>query len=171
MDSSTAEFTRQWTAAQAKVAAFIGSMVFDISDRDDLLQDCAVAAMTSYSRYDPARPFSAWIIGVARNQIRLYLRRKSNEPHLFDEETLDSLVTAFSRIRPEQEQKLNHLDRCIDHLDSRARHLCELRYTHNLKPAAIAKQLNITPNTAAKSLQRIREQLRACLEKTALSPS
>ncbi len=171
MDSSTAEFTRQWTAALPKVAAFIGSMVFDITDRDDVLQDCAVAAMTSYDRYDPARPFPAWVIGVARNQVRLYLRRKSNDPHTFDEDALDSLVAAFSRIRPEQEQKLAHLEHCINKLDDKARHLCELRYTHDLKPAAIAKQLNITPNTTAKSLQRIREQLRACLDKTSLSPS
>jgi len=171
MDQSTAEFTRQWTAALPKVAAFVGSMVFDVTDRDDVLQDCAVAAMTSYDRYDPSRPFSAWVIGVARNQIRLYLRRKSNDPHIFDEDALDSLVAAFSRIRPEQEQKLTQLEHCVDQLEGRSRQLCELRYSRDLKPAAIAKELNMAPNTVAKSLQRIREQLRDCLEKTSLSPS
>lgn len=171
MDSSTADFTRQWTAALPKVAAFVGSMVFDAGDRDDVLQDCAVAAMTSYDRYDPSRPFAAWVIGVARNQVRLYLRRKSNDPHIFDEEALDSLVEAFARVQPEQEQKLTRLEHCVDQLEGRSRQLCELRYSHDLKPAAIAKKLNMTPNTVAKSLQRIREQLRDCLEKTSLSPS
>jgi RNA polymerase sigma-70 factor (ECF subfamily) len=166
MDPSTAEFTRQWTAALPKVAAFVGSMVFDISDRDDVLQDCAVAAMTSFERYDSSRPFAAWVIGVARNQVRLYLRRKSNDPHIFDEDALDSLVEAFARVRPEQEQKLTHLEICVEQLEGRARQLCELRYVHDLKPAAIAKELKMTPNTVAKSLQRIREQLRDCIEKT-----
>ncbi|MEJ6729765.1 MAG: sigma-70 family RNA polymerase sigma factor, partial [Akkermansiaceae bacterium] len=92
MDSSTAQFTRLWTANLPKVAAFVGSMVHQVSDRDDVLQDCAVAAMTSFERYDPERPFPAWVIGVARNQVRLYLRRKSKDPHVFDDEVLDLLV-------------------------------------------------------------------------------
>ena len=169
MEPSTAEFTRQWTTALPKVAAFVGSMVFEVSDRDDVLQDCAVAAMTSFERYDSSRPFAAWVIGVARNQIRLYLRRKSNDPHIFDEEALDNLVAAFSRPRPEQEQELPRLEHCVDQLKGRARRICELRYSHDLKPAAIATELNMTPNTVAKSLQRIREQLRDCLENPAVS--
>ena len=171
MDQSTADFTRQWTATLPKVAAFVGSMVFEVSDRDDVLQDCALAAMTSYERYDPSRPFAAWVIGVARNQIHLYLRRKYNDTHIFDEDALDSLVDAFARVRPDQEQKLTHLEQCLEQLEGRARKLCELRYARNLKPAAIAEEMNLAPNTVAKSLQRIREQLRVCLEKNPLSPS
>ena len=164
MDPSTADFTRQWTAALPKVAAFVGSMVYDVSDRDDVLQDCAVAAMTSFERYDHARPFAAWVIGVARNQFRLYLRRKSNDPHVFDDDALDALVDAFSRIKPDFEHKLTSLEECLARLDDRARQLCEYRYAHDMKPAAIAAELNMTPNTVAKSLQRIREQLRSCIE-------
>ncbi|MGC6464903.1 MAG: sigma-70 family RNA polymerase sigma factor [Akkermansiaceae bacterium] len=164
MDPSTAEFTRQWTATLPKVAAFVGSMVFEPSDRDDVLQDCAVAAMTSFERYDPSRPFAAWAIGVARNQVRLYLRRKSNDPHFFDDEALDSLVEAFSRLSPEVEHKLSRLEQCVARLKDRARLICEYRYGHDMKPAAIARELDLTPNTVAKSLQRIREELRTCME-------
>ena len=166
MDQSPAEFTRQWTAALPKVAAFVGSMVYDVSDREDVLQDCAVAAMTSFERYDPARPFAAWVIGVARNQVRLYLRRKSSDPHVFDDDALDSLVEAFSRVKPDFEHKLTRLEECLAQLEGRARQLCEFRYAHDMKPAAIAAELNMAPNTVAKSLQRIREQLRICIERS-----
>lgn len=166
MDRSTADFTRQWTAALPKVAAFVGSMVFDPSDRDDVLQDCAVAAMTSFDRYDSSRPFAAWVIGVARNQVRLYLRRKSKDPHVFDDDALDALVEAFSRVKPDVEHKLTQLEYCVERLEGRARQLCEFRYAHDMKPAAIAAELDMTPNTVAKSLQRIREQLRECMETT-----
>ena len=171
MDQSTAEFTRQWTSVLPKVSAFVGSMVFDVSDRDDVLQDCAVAAMTSFDRYDSARPFAAWVIGVARNQVRLYLRRKSKDTHIFDNDALDHLVEAFARHRPVHEQQLTHLEHCVSQLEGRARELCELRYSQNLKPAAIGEQLKIPANTVAKALQRVREQLKSCLEKTNFSPS
>ena len=171
MDPSTAEFTRQWTSALPKVSAFVGSMVFDVSDRDDVLQDCAIAAMTSFDRYDSTRPFVAWVIGVARNQVRLYLRRKSKDPHIFDDDALDNLVDAFARNRPSHDKRLTRLENCVSQLDDRARELCELRYARNLKPAAIGEQLGMSPNAAAKALQRIREQLRSCLEKPQLSTS
>ena len=164
MDPSTADFTRQWTAALPKVAAFVGSMVYDVSDRDD-------AAMTSFERYDHARPFAGWAIGVARNQVRLYLRRKSSDPHIFDDDALDLLVEAFSRVKPDFEHQLTRLDECVSRLDDRARQICEYRYAHDMKPAAIAAELNMTPNTVAKSLQRIREQLKTCIETLPSIPS
>ena len=58
MDRFTADFTRQWTAALPMVSAFVGSMVFDPSDREDVLQDCAMAAVTSFDRFDSSRPFN-----------------------------------------------------------------------------------------------------------------
>lgn len=47
MDSSRAQFTRLWTSSLPKVAAFVGSMVHDVSDRDDGLQETAVAAISA----------------------------------------------------------------------------------------------------------------------------
>lgn len=164
MDSSSAQFTRLWTGTLPKVAAFVGSMVHDVSDRDDVLQDTAVAAMSAFERYDPERPFAAWVIGVARNQIRLYLRRKSKDPHLFDDDALDNLVHAFSGMQPEENDRLSKLEFCIEQLEGRARQIFEYRYSHDLKPAAISQKMGISPNTVAKALQRLREQLRTCID-------
>ncbi|MGJ8697085.1 MAG: sigma-70 family RNA polymerase sigma factor [Verrucomicrobiaceae bacterium] len=164
MSPSDAQFTRLWTGAFPKVAAFVASMVYDVHDRDDVLQDCAVAAMTSFARYDSDRPFAAWAIGVARNQVRLYLRRKSNDPHIFDDDALDALVQAFAKPQPNEQEQFAQLESCIGQLDDRARELCEYRYFHNLKPAAIAEQIGMNPNAVAKALQRIREKLRHCIE-------
>jgi len=166
MDAATAEFTRLWTANLPKIAAFVGSMVHEVSDREDVLQDCALAAMTSFERFDQRRSFPAWATGVARNQIRLYFRRKSKDPHIFDDDSLDALVDAFAKIRPEENERLPRLEHCVDKLDENARKLCEYRYAQNLKPAAIAIQVGKTPNTVAKSLQRMRDQLRRCIERS-----
>lgn len=164
MDSSRAQFTRLWTSSLPKAAAFVGSMVHDVSDRDDVLQDTAVAAMSAFERYDPERPFAAWVIGIARNQVRLYLRRKSKDPHLFDDDALDKLVHAFSEIQPEENDRLSRLEFCMEQLEGRARQICEYRYSHDLKPAVISQKMGLSPNTIAKALQRLREQLRTCID-------
>ena len=79
MDSRVREATRLWTLAVPTVSAFIISLVRDFQDRDDVLQETAVAVMESFARYDPAQSFVGWAIGIARNQVWLYFRRKGRD--------------------------------------------------------------------------------------------
>ena len=57
IDKTTREVTRLWTLAQPRISAFVSSMVRDYRDRDDLMQDIAVAVFDSFDSYDPGRPF------------------------------------------------------------------------------------------------------------------
>lgn len=167
MDSKTIQATRLWTLAQPVVSAFVISVVRDFSARDDVLQEVAVAVMESFDRYDPQRPFVGWAMGIAQNQVRLYLRRIQRDRLVFDDDVLVQLAVAFEETSPERSQTLGFLRGCLDQLEGRARELCELRYGRDLKPAAIAESLGMSGNTVAKALQRIRDQLRACVERKA----
>jgi RNA polymerase sigma-70 factor (ECF subfamily) len=159
-----------WTLAQSAVSAFITSVVRDFRDRDDVLQDVAVAVMESFGRWDPERSFVAWAIGVARNQVGLYLRRRRRDHHVleFDPETIDALQVAFSFAAEVGEPRLDFLHECLKSLEGRARTMCELRYRQDRKPAVIAEMIGMTANSVAKSLQRIREQLRECIDHKAI---
>lgn len=162
MEESTRHATRLWTSAQPVVAAFVAAAVRNRHDREDVLQETAVAVMNSFESYDASRPFRAWAIGIARNQIGLYLRKFGRDRLVFGEETMMALQTVFTESEPPEE--LDHLPECMDLLEGRARQMCELRYQDGLKPAAIGERLGMTANTVAKALQRIREQLRDCIE-------
>lgn len=165
MDESTRQATRLWTLAQPAVSAFVTAVVRDFRDRDDLLQDVAVAVIDSFDSYDPQRPFVAWAIGVARNQIGLYLRKRRRDRLVFNDETVACLAVAFSEVAPEQSRQLDFLRDCLKSLEARARRLCELRYRDDLKPAAISELLGQSANAVAKALQRIRDLLRECIER------
>lgn len=165
MDEKYQQAIRCWTLAQPVVSAYVAAVIRDFRDRDDLLQAISVAVLESFSTYDPTRPFSAWAIGIARNHIGTYLRERKRNRLIFDAETVDSLAVAFEQIEPEQTRPLDYLHECLEKLDERARQLCELRYHNDLKPAAIASILALSPNAVAKSLQRIRDQLRQCIQR------
>ncbi|MCP4172172.1 MAG: RNA polymerase factor sigma-70, partial [Fuerstiella sp.] len=59
MDEKSRQATRLWTLAQPKVSAYVTSVVRDFKDRDDVLQDIAVAVIDSFDTYDPGRSFDA----------------------------------------------------------------------------------------------------------------
>jgi RNA polymerase sigma-70 factor (ECF subfamily) len=164
MDDAARQAMRLWTLAQPTVSAFVTSLVRDFRDRDDVLQETAVAVFESIERYNPERPFVAWALGIARNQVGLYLRRRGRDRLVFDADTVAELALAFESVAPDQSRHLDHLRDCMKMLEGRARRLCELRYGDDLKPAAIAQAVGMSANTVAKSLQRIRERLRTCIE-------
>lgn len=166
MDDSIRQATRLWTLAQPAVSGFVASVVRDFRDRDDVLQDIAVAVVESFHRWDSERPFVAWAIGIARNQVGLYLRKRRRDAKVleFDPEVMDQLEIAFVAVASEELPKLDFLRDCLKSLEGRARAMFELRYQQDLKPAAIAENIGMTANAVAKSLQRVRDQLRDCIE-------
>jgi RNA polymerase sigma-70 factor (ECF subfamily) len=169
VDESTRQATRLWTLAQPAVSSFVSSVVRDFRDRDGVLQEVAVAVIESFESYDSERPFLAWAIGVARNQVGSYLRRRRRDRQVFAQSTVACLEVAFAETFEEERDKLEHLDDCVQLLDDRGRELCELRYQRGLKPAAISESIGMTGTSVRKALQRIREQLRNCVERKTLA--
>lgn len=164
VDEEARKAMRLWTLALPTVSALVTSLVRDFRDRDDVLQETAVAVVESFERYDPARSFVGWALGIARNQVGLYLRRRGRDRHTFDTEAVEHLAVALENVSPEELHRLDHLRDCMQRLEGRARQLCDLRYRDDLKPAAIAATVGMSANTVAKALQRIRDQLRTCIE-------
>ena len=167
MNPRTEHVMRQWTLAQPVVSSYLTALVRDFAARDDLLQDVAVAVLESVDRYDPSRPFVGWAIGIARNSVRQYYRTSGREPLVFDAELTGQLAVTFERVSSDQLQRLDFLQDCLPRLDGRAQAICSLRYTDGLKPAAIARALGMRANSVSKALQRIRQQLRECIDSKA----
>lgn len=166
MNPAIVEATRLWTLAVPQVSAFITSLVRDFQDRDDVLQETAVAVLNGFSRFEPTQPFIGWAIGVARNQVRLHFRKKGRERLAFDSESIDSLARAFEEL-PQHDSRLDYLGECVELLDPHAKELCRLRYQQDLKPQGISERTGVAANSVAKALQRIRERLRSCIERKA----
>ena len=165
MDPATRQAFAQWTLAQPAVSAFVHALVLDRSERDDVLQEVAMAVLESYGRYDPSRPFLPWALGIARHVAAESLRRRRRRPVLLGDAAAEAFAGAVAEVAEAERDRLPHLSHCIQELDGRAREICDLRYRQDLAPSAIASMLGIQPNTAAKALQRVREQLRECIER------
>jgi RNA polymerase sigma-70 factor (ECF subfamily) len=166
MNTSLKQTIGLWTRAQPVVSAYVTSVVRDFAARDDIVQETAMAVIEHIDRYDPQRPFLGWVLGIARNQIQIHLRKHYSDRHVFDEAVLSNVESAFlEHPDPAQTGRFDLLRDCVSQLDGRARQICEMRYQLDLKPGAIASNLSMKPNSVAKALQRIREELKACLER------
>jgi RNA polymerase sigma-70 factor (ECF subfamily) len=167
MDDRTRQAFALWTQAQPAVSAFVHAMLADRSERDDVLQEVAIAVLESFDDYDATRPFTPWAIGIARNVVLSAVRRARRRPLALDPVAADAFAAAVAEVADADRANLAHLADCLRRLDGRAREICELRYRSDLKPGRIAEVMGLQPNTVSKALQRAREDLRACIERRA----
>jgi RNA polymerase sigma-70 factor (ECF subfamily) len=165
VDPRAADAVALWTAAQPAVSAFVHALVGDRDLRDEVLQDTVARILESYGSYDPSRPFLPWALTLARRAAYDARRRRMRFPAPLTEAAQDSLAAAIADVEPAERAAADHLDACLKRLDGRQRQMCELRYRTGLKPARIAELMGLSSNTVSKSLQRIREALRECIER------
>lgn len=159
------DLTVLWTQAQPHVAAFVSSMVVDFHASEDLIQQVAVAVAEQFEDYDPARPFVAWSIGIARFKVFNYYRSVKRDKHVFDSEALDGIARAYCELAPELDPRRKALDNCVKRVTGRASQILEMRYVREMKPARIATKMGMTANAVSVMLHRVRGALEKCIEK------
>lgn len=154
-----------WTKVQPTVAAFIRSMVPHHHDAQDLLQRTAAKAFRSISSYDPARPFTAWVIAIARNEVCNHWRTRARDRHVFGDEHLEGMAAAFEEAEPEAGPMRAALEDCLRQLGERSRRLLAMKYEQSLDAKAIGTHLRMNANAVLVAIHRVRRALRGCIER------
>jgi RNA polymerase sigma-70 factor (ECF subfamily) len=154
-----------WTRAHPIVSAYLRSCLFDFHQAEDLLQETAAAAAEKFATYDATRPFTAWVLGIARNKLLLHYRTHAAKPHIFDDAAVRDIAEAYADMEPEISAMHDALEVCLDRVQGRARKLLELRYTRDLTPARIAATTGMNANAVSVMLFRIRQSLKECIER------
>jgi RNA polymerase sigma-70 factor (ECF subfamily) len=168
MTLSIQELAREWTAAQPGVAIFISSLIPDLHDAQDVLQDVAAAIFShDFQKNGQPASFHAWAVGIARHKALDFYRRRSsrNRALPFDAATIDQLVKANDEISDEIDLRREALHQCMGKVPEKSRHLLDLRYKSDLTPMEIAARANLGESAVRMALLRLRNALRDCIER------
>ena len=130
----------------------------------DIAQETFVAAFAALSRYDPSRPFGAWLTRIALNKCRDWSRRRAVR-RLFEFGMPDGLDAVFpddaalpDRIA-EGRAELAAVSRAIADLPTRLKEVLLLRAVDGMSQAETAAQLGISEKAVETRLARAREKL------------
>ena len=161
----TEELAVRWTRAQPAVASFIGSVIRDYNDVEDVLQEVAAGAARNYAKSDRDRPFLGWVMGIARHKVADYQRKHYRDHLVFNTEVLERVSDACVSVADESSDRRWALDICVGKLHDRGQQMLELRYTHGLTPPQIGDRVGMTGNAVTVSLHRIRKKLSDCVQR------
>lgn len=152
-----------WVKSQAVVAAYINSNVFDSHSAEDIIQETAIAAAQNFMQFDNQKPFTPWVLGIAKNQVLKYYRTKSKEDHLLSEQALTICSEAFERIEDQLEARRDALKDCLKKVKGKSAKVLMMRYEADMHVKDIGKELSLSPSTISVMLFRVRSMLESCI--------
>lgn len=150
-------------------------MVRRVEDAEDLTQETFVRMFRALDRYDPTRPFPAWLFTIATRLCIDHLRRKRLAPISLtqvgpedDEEyTIEvadpGLGPELTTSHAEEERRTRDL---IDSLPPHYRIVVLLRHQQDLSYDEIAEALHLPLGTVKARIHRAREILKQRIAKT-----
>jgi RNA polymerase sigma-70 factor (ECF subfamily) len=161
----TENFAVLWTKACPKVAAYIGAIVRDYHQAEEILHQVAATLVRKFDEYDERSSLTAWAIGIARIKILDHRRKCAKDPHIFTDEVLEVIGEEFSRVADEYDARRSALRTCLQALGGRMKRVLELRYTEDLRAAAIAARLKTSSSAISVTLNRAKNALRDCIQR------
>jgi RNA polymerase sigma-70 factor, ECF subfamily len=160
-------FMRLWTDSQPAVGNYVQALLRDSDKARDVLQNTALVLFRRFAEYDGTRPFVAWALGIARFQVMGMHRDAARSLVVFDDQVLEKFTKAWAEMAPAMSDRSAALESCIARLAAHARRLVQLRYFEELNAEQIAQRLGGSSAAVRVALQRIREQLRVCINQQA----
>ena len=158
---------------QARVFSLALRMVRQREDAEDLTQETFVRMFRAAERYDPTRPFAAWLFTIASRLCIDHIRRRrlstvslsQTEPGTGEERTIDvedpGLRPDEATSRIEEERRTREL---IDSLPPHYRIVVMLRHQEDLSYEEIAEALDMPLGTVKARIHRARGLLRGRIE-------
>ena len=166
------EFVTLLTASQRRIHAFICTMVVDLTDADEVLQETNLALWQQAERFEPGTDFVAWACRVA--YFKVLKSRDAAKRHRvkLDDAVMDLLAAeTIERSREDAREAAEMFERqrdavwaCVDELSERHRDVLTARYRDGRSLGDIGITLGRNANAMAQLFHRIRGILRECVK-------
>lgn len=133
-------------------------------DLDDLIQRTFLACVEGRDRVRETSSLRAYILGIARNQLLMHVRRRHRQERPFEpnEMTVAQITGSPSRVMADREEEKLLLS-ALREIPLDLQMIVELYYWEELSVAQMAEILDIPEGTVKSRLYRARDALRNAL--------
>ena len=166
-------FSSLMAATSSDLYRFVRRYVGDADEAYDLLQETYASAWLAIRRYDPARPFAAWLRTIAVNKCRDWGRKRTVRRIVRGVMGLDAPeAMTVGDDAPEAETRLDDrrrmadLNRALAALPDTLKAPLLLATLEGRSHAEIAEVLGVTPKTVETRIARARHKLNQALAQT-----
>jgi len=167
-DQSAAQqrFLSLFLRSEREVFRYVAALVPNVADAEDIVQQTALALWEKFDAYDPGQPFTPWACRFALNKSRQWIERRQRWQALLENGLAEELARRREELKPELETQLKHLEGCLHKLPEEQKSIVEGYYYRREGIEKLAEHSGRTVAATYKTLQRIRQALHECVEKS-----
>jgi RNA polymerase sigma-70 factor, ECF subfamily len=169
MNNSTRhdEFVLLITEVQARLYAYVFSLLGDPHQAADVLQETNLVLWRKSAEYTEGTDFVAWARRTAYFQVLAFRKKMGREHLIFDDLIVAELASQTASRSETFSARLNALNDCMKRLLERQRELLKCHYADGQSIHDIAVARGETIGAIAQALFRARIALLKCIEQNA----
>lgn len=151
-------------ATHLALRAYIAGMGMDRDAVDDIAQDVYLDFQRGGARHPADVPVLAWLKGMARHRVYNLVRSRRRGAKAL-EALARLLESAAAEGDEEPDRRLAALRACLEDLDERRRGLVQAIYAEGRPAQELAAGSGTSVGAIHVAIHRVRERLRACIER------
>ena len=163
-DESQAQFLRLFLPSERELFRYIAALVPNVGDAEEIVQQTAIELWKKFDQYDARQPFTPWACRFAINIVKQWVASRKRWQALLEGGLAEQLANRRDQLRSQFENRLSHLDQCLEKLPLEQRGIVEAYYFRRQSIDVIAGETRRSVESVYKTLQRIRLILRQCIE-------
>lgn len=160
-----AQFLRLFLENERRIYAFIVSILPNLSDAEDVLQETSLILWQKFSQFEIGTDFVAWACRVAQLRVMKFYEKRGRSKLQFDAAALEAVANEAIGMAPLLEDRHHALAKCLEALSPRDRDLLQRRYADDASPQQIAGQVGRSIHAIYKALSRIHDGLMECVRR------
>ncbi|MEN1680372.1 MAG: sigma-70 family RNA polymerase sigma factor [Planctomycetota bacterium] len=164
LDADQREFVKLLAASERRLSAYILTLVPNLNDADEILQETHVRLWESRNRYEPGTDFVAWATRVAYYQVLTWRKRRGRQRLVFSDELVSELSSRSEAAAEQSGDRHEALLLCLSELSDGSRAVLAKVYADGQHIKDVAVAMGRTAESLYKVVQRLRTTLRNCIE-------
>ncbi|MBA3485252.1 MAG: sigma-70 family RNA polymerase sigma factor, partial [Pirellulales bacterium] len=158
-----AEFVRLLTAAQPRLFRYVATILGDVHDARNVLQETNVVLWTKANEFRLGSSFFAWAREVAYLKSLSFIRDQNREKLIVDQALVEQIFE--DEEAPDEDDRRVALRHCLSELEERQVQLLRFRYVDEASMDQIAGRQGRSAAAVKMALQRVRAALLECIRR------
>jgi RNA polymerase sigma-70 factor (ECF subfamily) len=159
------EFVRLFSRHQRQIYAYIGTVLANPGDVEEVLQETSIILWEKFSTFRRDESFVKWACGVAHLQILRFFRQQKRRMLPLDSPTIEALLAEREEMEDELALQRTALTSCLKKLRGNDREIVSACYAPGTKFKDVAAELGRSVGALYHSLGRIRRTLHDCIHR------
>lgn len=142
------------------LAALIRYRIDDLHHAEDVFQETLLQAWRSLCQLRDPTKVRAWLLQVARNRCRDFLKSSQRRHRPTDEQTLSECLNRYGRTSGRPDEVASDVVESLERVPAAQREVAKMFYLRGLTMAEIARRIRRPEGTVKRRLFHAREHLR-----------